>query len=124
MTSKDHHVSSFPIKEGRKSQGKQKIAIQFITEKEKRQITFSKRKAGILKKAHELEVLTGAGVFCLLAAETKKGYYYTSPVFADLLKDKYIKDRFDAAIKRISHTGFQKTATSPSGSTEPMSPEN
>lgn len=43
----------------KKTRGKQKINIEFIQEKNKRYTTFSKRKTGLMKKAHELSSLTG-----------------------------------------------------------------
>jgi hypothetical protein len=40
--------------------GRRKIEIEYIDDKIRRHITFSKRKAGISKKAYELSRLTGA----------------------------------------------------------------
>ena len=42
--------------------GRRKIEIEYIDDKIRRHITFSKRKAGISKKAYELSRLTGAQV--------------------------------------------------------------
>lgn len=61
--------------EGKKRQGRRKIRIEYIEDKSRRQITFSKRKAGILKKAHELSTLTGTQALLLIASET--GHVYT-----------------------------------------------
>ncbi|KAG9820135.1 hypothetical protein KCU98_g19241, partial [Aureobasidium melanogenum] len=44
---------------------RRKIEIKFIQDKSRRHITFSKRKAGIMKKAYELSVLTGTQVLLL-----------------------------------------------------------
>lgn len=55
--------------------GRRKIQIEFIEDKTRRHITFSKRKAGIMKKAHELSILTGTDVLLLVASET--GHIYT-----------------------------------------------
>ncbi|CAL5038729.1 unnamed protein product [Urochloa decumbens] len=46
--------------EGKKTKGKQVIEIRRIENKERRQVTFSKRKAGVLKKLSELSLLCGA----------------------------------------------------------------
>ncbi|CAN6207681.1 unnamed protein product [Urochloa humidicola] len=46
--------------EGKKTKGKQVIEIRRIENKERRQVTFSKRKAGVLKKLSELHLLCGA----------------------------------------------------------------
>jgi hypothetical protein len=59
----------------KKRQGRRKIKIQFIEDKSRRQITFSKRKAGIMKKAYELTTLTGTQALLLIASET--GHVYT-----------------------------------------------
>jgi hypothetical protein len=48
------------VAEGKKTKGKQVIKIQRIENKERRQVTFSKRKAGLLKKLSELSLLCGA----------------------------------------------------------------
>lgn len=49
----------------KKRAGRRKINIEFIQDKSRRHITFSKRKAGIMKKAYELSTLTGTQVLLL-----------------------------------------------------------
>lgn len=65
------------IEEGPKEKrtGRRKIKIEYIDDKSRRHITFSKRKAGIMKKAYELSTLTGTQVLLLVASET--GHVYT-----------------------------------------------
>ena len=58
-----------------KKAGRRKISIEYIEDKSRRHITFSKRKAGIMKKAYELSTLTGTQVLLLVASET--GHVYT-----------------------------------------------
>jgi len=58
-----------------KRTGRRKIKIEYIDDKSRRHITFSKRKAGIMKKAYELSTLTGTQVLLLVASET--GHVYT-----------------------------------------------
>jgi hypothetical protein len=58
-----------------KRAGRRKINIEFIHDKNRRQITFSKRKSGLMKKAYELVTLTGTQVLLLVASET--GHVYT-----------------------------------------------
>ena len=62
-----------------KALGKRKINIQFIEDKNRRHITFSKRKAGIMKKAFELSTLTGTQVLLLVASETGHIYTFATP---------------------------------------------
>lgn len=59
----------------KKKGGRRKINIEYITDKNRRHITFSKRKGGIMKKAYELSTLTGTQVILLVASET--GHVYT-----------------------------------------------
>ncbi|OLL25579.1 Transcription factor of morphogenesis MCM1, partial [Neolecta irregularis DAH-3] len=58
---------------------RRKIEIKFIEDKGRRHITFSKRKAGIMKKAYELSVLTGTQVLLLVVSETGLVYTFTTP---------------------------------------------
>ncbi|ORY97636.1 hypothetical protein BCR43DRAFT_563051 [Syncephalastrum racemosum] len=58
-----------------KGGGRRKIKIEYIEDKNRRHITFSKRKSGIMKKAHELATLTGTEVLLLVVSET--GLVYT-----------------------------------------------
>merc|ERR1711962_1396762 len=60
---------------GKKTRGRVKIKMEFIDNKLRRYTTFSKRKTGIMKKAHELSTLTGTQVMLLVASET--GHVYT-----------------------------------------------
>lgn len=55
-----------------KSKGKQRIKIEYIEDKEKRQVTFSKRKGGLLKKASELHLLCGAHVAIVIFSQQKQ----------------------------------------------------
>ncbi|OQV26086.1 putative Serum response factor [Hypsibius exemplaris] len=60
---------------GKKTKGRVKIKMEFIDNKLRRYTTFSKRKAGLMKKAYELSTLTGTEVMLLVASET--GHVYT-----------------------------------------------
>lgn len=56
----------------KKTLGRVKIEMAYITNKIRRYTTFSKRKTGIMKKAYELATLTGTEVMLLVASETGK----------------------------------------------------
>lgn len=58
--------------------GRRKIRIEYISDKSRRHITFSKRKAGIMKKAYELSTLTGTQVLLLVVSETGLVYTFTT----------------------------------------------
>ncbi|GJC97154.1 SRF-type transcription factor [Colletotrichum higginsianum] len=64
---------------------RRKIEIKFINDKSRRHITFSKRKAGIMKKAYELSVLTGTQVLLLVVSETGLVYTFTTPKLQPLV---------------------------------------
>ncbi|KAM0751808.1 SRF-TF-domain-containing protein [Meredithblackwellia eburnea MCA 4105] len=67
--------------------GRRKIQIEYIEEKSKRHITFSKRKAGIMKKAYELSTLTGTQVLLLVVSESGWVYTFTTDKFKPLVKE-------------------------------------
>eukprot|EP00339_Tiarina_fusa_P027095 CAMPEP_0117028730 /NCGR_PEP_ID=MMETSP0472-20121206/20870_1 /TAXON_ID=693140 ORGANISM="Tiarina fusus, Strain LIS" /NCGR_SAMPLE_ID=MMETSP0472 /ASSEMBLY_ACC=CAM_ASM_000603 /LENGTH=318 /DNA_ID=CAMNT_0004736311 /DNA_START=77 /DNA_END=1033 /DNA_ORIENTATION=- len=68
-----------------KRAGRRKINIEFIEDKSRRHITFSKRKAGIMKKAYELSTLTGTQVLLLVASETGHVYTFATPKLQPLI---------------------------------------
>eukprot|EP00731_Ephydatia_muelleri_P016749 Em0009g1173a len=58
--------------------GRKKIAITRISDERNRQITFSKRKAGLLKKAYELSILCDVEIAVIMITSNKKLYQYAS----------------------------------------------
>ncbi|KAK9762610.1 transcription factor of the MADS box [Basidiobolus ranarum] len=68
-----------------KRAGRRKIKIEYIEDKSRRHITFSKRKAGIMKKAYELSTLTGTQVLLLVVSETGLVYTFTTPKLQPLV---------------------------------------
>ncbi|KAJ0077417.1 hypothetical protein Patl1_35501 [Pistacia atlantica] len=56
-----------------------KIQIKRIENSTQRQVTFSKRRSGIFKKAHELTVLCDAKFSIVMLSSTCKLYEYISP---------------------------------------------
>jgi len=70
----DSDDSDKPVKRS----GRRKIKIEYIEDKNRRHITFSKRKAGIMKKAYELSTLTGTQVLLLVVSETGLVYTFTT----------------------------------------------
>ncbi|ORZ13637.1 hypothetical protein BCR42DRAFT_67685 [Absidia repens] len=71
-------------KPGKRS-GRRKIKIEYIQDKSRRHISFSKRKAGIMKKAYELSTLTGTQVLLLVVSETGLVYTFTTPKLQPLV---------------------------------------
>lgn len=58
--------------------GRGKIEIKKIENVNSRQVTFSKRRAGLLKKAHELSVLCDAEVAVIVFSNTGKVFEFAS----------------------------------------------
>lgn len=88
---------------------RRKIRIQFIKDRTRRHITFSKRKSGIMKKvkrtvrasradlltsgqlwlqAYELSILTGTQVLLLIVSETGLVYTYATAKLQPLVKEE------------------------------------
>jgi len=59
--------------------GRGKIEIKRIENSTNRQVTFSKRRGGLLKKANELAVLCDARVGVVIFSSTGKMFEYCSP---------------------------------------------
>jgi len=76
-----------PVKEPQR-RGRRKINIEYIQDKSRRQITFSKRKAGIMKKAYELATLTGTQVLLLVASESGHVYTFATPKLQPLITEQ------------------------------------
>eukprot|EP00252_Welwitschia_mirabilis_P008240 TRINITY_DN19991_c1_g1_i13.p1 TRINITY_DN19991_c1_g1~~TRINITY_DN19991_c1_g1_i13.p1 ORF type:complete len:104 (-),score=12.30 TRINITY_DN19991_c1_g1_i13:103-414(-) len=70
---------------------RERIQIKRIANATARQVTFSKRRRGLLKKAHELSVLCDAEVALIIFSSTGKLYDYCSSSMKAVL-EKYEKD--------------------------------
>nr|ADM33820.1 flower buds specific protein AP3 [Silene vulgaris] len=72
--------------------GRGKLEIKKIENKTNRQVTFSKRRNGIMKKAQELTVLCDAKVSLLMISSTHKLHHFLSPgVSLKKMYDEYQK---------------------------------
>ncbi|XP_027073264.1 agamous-like MADS-box protein TM6 [Coffea arabica] len=74
--------------------GRGKIEIRKIENSTNRQVTYSKRRNGIFKKAHELSVLCDAKVSLIMLSDTKKFHEYTSPS----ITTKKVMDDYQSAV--------------------------
>lgn len=72
------------------TKGRKKIEIKKIEETNSRQVTFSKRRTGLFKKASELCVLTGAQVAVLVNSPGGRVFAFGHPN-VDHLVDRYLK---------------------------------
>lgn len=62
----------------KKKMGRGKIEIKKIENTNSRQVTFSKRRAGLLKKAQELAILCDAEVAVIVFSNTGKIFEFSS----------------------------------------------
>ncbi|KAL6603133.1 hypothetical protein ACP70R_043494 [Stipagrostis hirtigluma subsp. patula] len=75
--------------------GHRRVEIKRIENRVNRQVTFSKRRKGLLKKAHELAVLCDAQVGAIIFSGTGKLFQYSNPAAWQSLSD--LIHRFEAA---------------------------
>ncbi|XP_028764693.1 agamous-like MADS-box protein AGL21 [Neltuma alba] len=71
--------------------GKRKIAIERIDDIPNRQVTFSKRRSGLVKKARELAILCDVQVGVIVFSSTDKLYEYGSPSMKSII-ERYNKN--------------------------------
>nr|GEU98458.1 agamous-like MADS-box protein AGL62 [Tanacetum cinerariifolium] len=79
------------------SQGRKKIEIKKIEENSSRQVTFSKRRNGLFKKAAELCVLTGAKIAIIVSSPGGRVFAFGHPN-ADALINTYLAIGKDADV--------------------------
>uniref|UniRef100_A0A8C5FLY4 Myocyte-specific enhancer factor 2D homolog n=1 Tax=Gadus morhua TaxID=8049 RepID=A0A8C5FLY4_GADMO len=58
--------------------GRKKIQIQRITDERNKQVTFTKRKFGLMKKAYELSVLCDCEIALIIFNHSNKLFQYAS----------------------------------------------
>lgn len=71
---------------GKKSIGRQRIEIKELDDRGKQQVTFSKRRTGLFKKASELCVLCGAEVAVFVFSQKKNMYSFGHPNVETILE--------------------------------------
>ncbi|KAJ2996931.1 hypothetical protein HDV02_006023 [Globomyces sp. JEL0801] len=72
----------------KKTKGKQKKPIEYIPNKNMRQETFYKRKAGIIKKVHELAVLTGNQILLVMKSDANNVFSYATTGFQEVFAEE------------------------------------
>ncbi|CCO26332.1 Serum response factor homolog A AltName: Full=DsSRF [Rhizoctonia solani AG-1 IB] len=100
----DDEDEAGPRKGTEKKAGRRKIKIEFIQDKSRRHITFSKRKAGIMKKAYELSTLTGTQVLLLVVSETGLVYTFTTAKLQPLVTQPEGKNLIQACLNAPNGT--------------------
>ncbi|KAG6490368.1 truncated transcription factor CAULIFLOWER A-like [Zingiber officinale] len=69
--------------------GRGRVELKRIENKVNRQVTFSKRRSGLLKKAHEISVLCDAQVGLLIFSPKGKLYEYSTNASMESLVERY-----------------------------------
>jgi len=103
---------------------RRKIEIKFIQDKSRRHITFSKRKAGIMKKAYELSVLTGTQVLLLVVSETGLVYTFTTPKLQPLVTKAEGKNLIQACLNAPEPSVHVENGADEQHGTEDTTEEN
>ncbi|KAK8970766.1 MADS-box protein ZMM17 [Platanthera guangdongensis] len=91
--------------------GRGKIEIRRIENNTSRQVTFTKRRKGLIKKASELAILTDAAVGLVVVSATQKTYEYCSlgsqllrpsqQMYNNLMRMKFENDNLQKSIKLL-----------------------
>eukprot|EP01103_Thecamoeba_quadrilineata_P013027 TRINITY_DN349_c0_g1_i1.p1 TRINITY_DN349_c0_g1~~TRINITY_DN349_c0_g1_i1.p1 ORF type:complete len:345 (-),score=96.15 TRINITY_DN349_c0_g1_i1:43-1077(-) len=132
QTSPEQQDSSFtheakhksPPSSPERKAGRRKIAIEYIDDKSRRHITFSKRKAGIMKKAYELSTLTGTQVLLLVASETGHVYTFATPKLQALITKPEGKNLIQSCLNAPDTTTSSSSSSSSSASSLSSSSSN
>ncbi|XP_066367886.1 uncharacterized protein [Miscanthus floridulus] len=84
--------------------GRGKVQLKRIENKINRQVTFSKRRSGLLKKAHEISVLCDAEVALIIFSTKGKLYEYSTDSCMDKILERY--ERYSYAEKVLISAEF------------------
>ncbi|KAK6133769.1 hypothetical protein DH2020_032480 [Rehmannia glutinosa] len=79
--------------------GRGKVQLKRIENKINRQVTFSKRRGGLLKKAHEISVLCDAEVALIVFSHKGKLFEYSTDSCMDRILEKY--ERYSFAERQL-----------------------
>lgn len=71
---------------------RRKIPIKYIENRTRRQVTFAKRRHGIMKKAYELSVLTGSNILLLILSNNGLIYTFTTPKLEPIIRENEGKE--------------------------------
>ncbi|KAJ8501176.1 hypothetical protein OPV22_011728 [Ensete ventricosum] len=80
--------------------GRGRVQLKRIENKINRQVTFSKRRSGLLKKAHEISVLCDAEVALIIFSAMGKLYEYATNSCMEKILERY--ERYSDAEKTIA----------------------
>lgn len=111
-TSDGGHPGGFQLVSKDGDPMRRKIRIEYIADKSRRHITFSKRKSGIMKKAYELSILTGVQLMLLVVSETGLVYTFTTAKLQPIVKQPEGMNLIQACLNAPEGVGPDGTPTS------------
>ncbi|GMH15252.1 hypothetical protein Nepgr_017093 [Nepenthes gracilis] len=85
--------------------GRGRVQLKRIENKVSRQVTFSKRRAGLVKKAHEISVLCEADVALIVFSNGGKLSEYSSDSRMEKILERY--ERFSCAGRQLAFDNIQ-----------------
>ncbi|XP_021695876.1 myocyte-specific enhancer factor 2 isoform X1 [Aedes aegypti] len=105
--------------------GRKKIQISRITDERNRQVTFNKRKFGVMKKAYELSVLCDCEIALIIFSSTNKLYQYASTDMDKVLLKytEYNEPHESLTNKNIIELQVNAQKENKNGTMSPDSPE-
>ncbi|KAK8972223.1 hypothetical protein V6N11_024308 [Hibiscus sabdariffa] len=80
--------------------GRGRVQLKRIENKINRQVTFSKRRSGLLKKAHEISVLCDAEVALIVFSTKGKLFEYSSDSCMEMILERY--ERYSYAERQLA----------------------
>ena len=93
-----------------KTRGKVKIPIAYIKDKAKRQVCFSKRKAGLIKKAQELSKLTSTETLLIITNELGQTFTFSTRKFRPIVNTGKGLDLLNACLSQNTTMGEAKAS--------------
>ncbi|KAJ4833101.1 hypothetical protein Tsubulata_001084 [Turnera subulata] len=89
--------------------GRGRVQLKRIENKTSRQVTFSKRRAGLLKKAHEISVLCDADVGLIVFSTKGKLFEYSTHSSMEAILERY--ERYSSAEQQLDPEGSTQQGT-------------
>lgn len=78
------------------------MKVEYITDRQKRNVTFNKRKAGLMKKAYELATLTGTQCLLMCASETGDVFTFATPQLQPIIQSQRGRELIKACLTHTS----------------------
>lgn len=90
----DSEKNTINILNERGKRGRRKIPITYIQQNDKRNISFAKRRKGIMKKAYELSILTGSDILLIVSNQDGQVFTFSTPKLRPVLNrnQEFIKN--------------------------------